>query len=108
MIKKWLVKYKFKNWRTRNSTGEPVSDEYKEKRAEEIAKVLGDNKRWLSHGRAIDINKLDEMGLKIEDFGKCDELKASIREYSTYLLVYISKYREMTFIATREEVVKWT
>jgi len=108
LIKKWLVKYKFKNWHTRNSTGEPVDDAYKEKRAEDIAKALGDNKKWLSHGRAIDINKLDEMGLKIEDFGKCDELKESVRDYSAYLWDYISKYREMTFIATREEVVKWT
>ena len=107
LIKKWLVKYKFKNWDIRKSTGEKVTDKYKEKRAEDIAKILGDNKIWLSHGRAIDIHKLREIDLKIEDFGENNDLNLAIREYSTYLRDYISIYGGKAFIATRKEVLKW-
>lgn len=45
LLKKWLVKYKFKNWSVHSSNGNKVTEEDKKKRAEEIAKQLGDNKR---------------------------------------------------------------
>lgn len=55
LLKKWLVKYKFKNW-TKHMTnpdlvGSEVTDEEKKKRAEEIADKLSDNNLWKSHGR---------------------------------------------------------
>ena len=58
LLKNWLVKYKFKNWSTHSSTGQPVTPNDKKKRAEEIAGKLGDNKLWKSHGRPINIEAL--------------------------------------------------
>lgn len=81
LLKKWLVKYKFKNWSTHESSGTPVTSKEKEKRAEEIAAALGDNKRWKSHGRPINIEELEELKLKIEDFSDNDELRNVIRNY---------------------------
>jgi ClpP class serine protease len=43
LLKEWLVSYKFKQWNT-HKNGSPVTLLEKEKRAEEIAKDLGDNK----------------------------------------------------------------
>lgn len=47
-----MVQYKFKEW-TKHSNGDVVTDEERSKRAEEIAKLLCDNSRWLSHGSHI-------------------------------------------------------
>lgn len=55
LLKEWLVKFKFKNWSNHSSTGDPVTEAEKEKRAEEIARDLGDNKIWHSHGRSIGV-----------------------------------------------------
>ena len=68
LLKKWLVKYKFKNWTVHSSNGKPVTEEDKKKRAEEIAKKLGDNKQWKSHGRPINIEELENLKLQIKDF----------------------------------------
>lgn len=57
LLKKWLVQYKFRTWATHRTDparlGQPVTADEKRVRAEEIAKLLGDNKLWLSHGRMI-------------------------------------------------------
>jgi Serine dehydrogenase proteinase len=74
LLKKWLVKYKFKNWAVHTSTpnlvGQVVTPEEKIQRAEEIADKLGDNKVWKSHSRPINIETLEkDLKLKIEDYG---------------------------------------
>ena len=62
LLKKWLVQYKFSDWKTHNSNpdllGQPVTDKEKVTRAEVIANQLGDNKIWHSHGRTIGIGTL--------------------------------------------------
>lgn len=68
LLIKWLVHYKFKNWVTHKSTGNPVTQQEKEKRAKEIAAELGDNNKWKSHARPINIEELNELKLKIEDY----------------------------------------
>lgn len=73
LLKKWLVEYKFNNWTVHETTpskkGQPVTKEEKRQRAEEIAKTLGDNKRWHSHGRMIGPDTLrDVLRLKIDDY----------------------------------------
>jgi len=85
LLKKWLVKYKFKDWtvhRTHNA-GQPVTLAEKEKRAEEIGNKLSDNKIWHSHGRRIGLETLEkECRLEIDDFGRDKELQRQIRLYS--------------------------
>lgn len=66
LLKKWLVKYKFKNWTRHESTSDNriVTQEEKEHRAEEIASCLGDNNMWLSHARPINIEALLQLKLR--------------------------------------------
>lgn len=72
LLKKWLVKYKFKNWSThrtdKKKKGHAVTDGEKEERAQEIATILSDNNRWHSHGRPIHIGALKEIRLEIKDY----------------------------------------
>ena len=83
LIGKWLPKYKFKNWEKTETTETKVTDGMKKKRAENIAKVLGDASKWHSHGRGISMEELmsDEIKLKIDDFGKKEALNQVIRNY---------------------------
>lgn len=85
LVTKWLSKYKFKFWEVHSSTSEPVTDDEKEKRAQEIAETLCDHGRWLAHGRSITISDLREMGLKITDFSEDAELFDAIHRYYTLL-----------------------
>ena len=84
LLKKWLVKYKFKNWaehRT-NNPGTPVTDSDKIKRAEEIANDLSDNNKWKSHGRPINIETLEnDIKLEISDYSANTVLSNLIRSY---------------------------
>lgn len=80
LLKKWLVKYKFKQWRE-HKNGSKVTDAEKEEKAESIAKELGDNGKWKSHRRPINISALREIGLKIEDYSEDKVLSDLIRNY---------------------------
>ncbi|MBM2813723.1 MAG: Serine dehydrogenasease [Ignavibacteria bacterium] len=106
LLKKWLVKYKFKNWKTHNSNpeliGQPVTDEEKRNRAEEIALKLSDNKVWKSHGRPINIETLIELQLKIIDYSKDAEKRNLIRSYYELLSDYIIKNKFPIFVHTRK------
>src|SRR5262249_9572782 len=50
LLKKWLVQYKWEDWKTHGTDpaklGQPVTEEEKRQRAEEVARLLGDNKYW--------------------------------------------------------------
>ena len=99
LLKIWLVKYKFKDWTHHKSTGEPVSDGDKEKRATEIADKLSDSNMWKSHGRPIDIETLtNKLRLKIDDYSKNEQLRLLIREYDELISNYANS---PVFIHTR-------
>ena len=67
MASRFLVNYKFKNWKTRENNSKPVTDEYRQQRAEEIAKSLASHDKWKNHGHAISREVLwDEIKLRIE------------------------------------------
>lgn len=101
LLKKWLVKYKFKNWNTHHSTKKSVELKEKEKRAEEIAAALGDNKKWKSHGRPINIEGLEELKLQIHDYSEDIEVRECIRNYYKLLQNYTNTYKFGLFIHTR-------
>ena len=86
LLKEWLVKYKFKNWNRTEGNNKQVTKEMKDKRAEEIAKELGDHNKWLSHGRALNIEKLTGIGLKIEDFGIDQNLSYRIKNFHNLMI----------------------
>lgn len=102
LLIKWLVHYKFKNWVTHNSTGNPVTQQEKEKRAKEIAAELGNNNKWKSHGRPINIEELNELKLKIEDYSDKNEIRTPIRSYYRLVQNYAKAYKLQIFIQTRK------
>lgn len=102
LLKKWLVKYKFKNWSVHSSNGNKVTEEDKKKRAEEIAKQLGDNKKWKSHGRPINIEELESLKLQIKDFSDLKVEREAIRSYYNLLQEFTRKYNMQSFIHTRK------
>lgn len=102
LLKEWLVNYKFKNWITHKSSGLEVSDKEKKLRAEEIAKLLGDNKLWHSHGRSIGIKTLTSLlKLQIDDFSENEYLRKIIRNYNDLICEYINRHQVRTFLHSR-------
>jgi len=73
LLKKWLVEYKFKDWVTHQTNpekqGQAVTAAEKQERAEEIARLLADNRRWHSHNRRIGVGTLQSvLRLRIDDY----------------------------------------
>ncbi len=108
LLKEWLVKYKFKNWNTHQTTpalkGQAVTQKEKEERAEEIANKLNDNTVWKSHGRPINIQSLKNMGLQIEDFSKKEPFRKLVRDYYDLLSDYVISNNMPIFVQTRKFV----
>ena len=105
LLKKWLVEYKFNNWTVHETSkkGQPVTKEEKQQRAEEIAKTLGDNKRWHSHGRMIGPDTLQSvLRLKIDDYSTDGELRQLIRNYNDLLTQYIAREGYPYFLHCRD------
>ena len=91
LLKEWLATYKFKNW-TKHRTNNPgtiVTDAEKSQRAQEIATLLADNKKWHMHGRFIGMETLKkDLKLEIDDFstfGGNPTLSQHIRIYNDML-----------------------
>lgn len=101
LLKKWLVKYKFKNW-NKHTDGTNVTQAEKEARAEEIADALGNNNQWKTHARPINIEELEELKLKIEDYSDREEERELIRKYYNQIRDYTSNYKLTLFIHTRK------
>lgn len=107
LLKKWLVKYKFKNWETHNTTpallGTPVTEDQKIERAQAIADDLSNNTRWNSHGRPINIETLqNELKLLIEDYSDDETLRIKIRSYYTLLSDFVITRGVPIFVHTRK------
>lgn len=104
LLKQWLVKYKFKDW-THHRTitpGAPVTQQEKEQRAEEIARDLGNNALWHSHGRSIGIGTLKgPLRLEIDDYSTDDKLRQLIRDYNDLICEYIIRHQQKMFFHSR-------
>ena len=106
LLKKWLVDYKFKDWLEHQTNikkkGKPVTPKEKQKRAEEIAKLLGDNKIWHSHGRMISLATLQKvLRLKIEDYSNMGKLRDLIRSYNDLTTEYIARMEQPFFFHSK-------
>ena len=92
LLKEWLVKYKFKDWKVTETHHHKVTMAMKRARAEEIAKKLNDTELWNSHGLGINRARLErQVGLKINDFGKNKSLNDTLRSYHRLFLDYMTK-----------------
>lgn len=108
LLKRWLVAYKFKDWTQRSTTGQAVTPELRQTRAQEIATALNDTKKWRSHGRGLSINVIrQELNLQIEDFGTDPHhsaLKSNIRPYFRLLKGYMEQRTLAFAVQTRESL----
>jgi len=80
MATEFLKNYKLKNWTIKDTSKEPVTDEYRATRAEQIAMALVSHDRWKSHGHSIPRDVLwNEIQLKIDH--PDDTLERLIRRF---------------------------
>ena len=101
LLKEWLVKYKFKNWKTTRTRNLVVSEKMKKDRAEKIARMLLDTDRWNSHGRGISMSVLQNaIQLQIDDFGTDNELNLGIRNHCKLVQDYVGKMGKFQFLHT--------
>lgn len=109
LLKKWLVKYKFKNWNKHqtnpNLIGTDVTIEQKRQRAEEIADKLSDSNIWKSHGRPINIEVLEGelLRLKIDDYSD-KPYRPLIRDYHDLFYDYVIRNGLKIYIHTRKYI----
>jgi hypothetical protein len=78
IVAEYLAKYKFRTWTKHSSSGEPVTPEQREARANSVARDLCDHQKWLSHSHPIKIEDLETLKVKIFDYGKVPELQSAI------------------------------
>jgi len=92
LLKEWLVKYKFKNWKKTETRRLKVTKQMKTERAEEIARKLNDTKEWHVHGHGISMDVLiRKLKVQIDDFGAKRELSEAISGYNDLLSDYVKK-----------------
>ena len=92
LLKEWLVRYKFKNWTKTATRGIEVTSRMREKRADDIAKLLNNIQHWHSHGRGISLEVVRrDLRLQVEDFGERPELGGKIRAYYKLLQGYMMR-----------------
>ena len=103
LLKDWLVRYKFKDWTEHRTTsrGALVTAEQKAERAEEIARELANHKRWRSHGRNLDVVKLAELRIEIDDYSNDESLTQAIRGYNDPLTGYVDRMKLPFFLHSR-------
>jgi len=87
LVSKWLVSYKFRNWRHHSTNGIAVTEEEKIARAGEIAVWLTRHDVWLTHARSIKLEDLKRIGLLVNDYSNNADLNDAISRY--YVLLRI-------------------
>ena len=109
VTREWLVKYKFKNWDVHHTDqakiGQPVTNEEKIQRADEIAVKLGDHRSWLTHGRSLNMQDLTDMRLVITDYTKEPELADAIARYHALMQISFSSTSLYKIIETEHSQV---
>lgn len=103
LLREWLAKYKFRNWKKTQRRGLTVTPAMKKARAEKIATILNDTDMWHSHGHGISMAVLRsrKVKLQIEDFGKDKDLSQKIRHYWALLSDHMEKLGARGVIHTK-------
>ena len=102
LLQDWLVRYKFKDWNKHRSNpkkkDKPVTNPEKKDRANQIAQDLSDHKKWRSHGRNLDVEKLGALRIEIDDYSDKEDLRSAIRGYNDPLTGYIDRLGHQFFL----------
>ena len=104
LVKKWLPIYKFKDWQKTDSRQLVVTDEYKRKRASEIADKLTDHSEWRSHGRSLKIKDLQEF-LKINKIDDDPRIANIIYRIQTVIRLLFGSTSYYKIFATQDEKI---
>ena len=92
LLKEWLAKYKFKNWRVTQTRKRRVTDAMRTSRARRIATQLSNTERWRLHGYGISMEVLRrELNLVIDDFDKDPGRADKIGDYHGLLDDYMAR-----------------
>ena len=107
LLKKWLVEFKFKDWNVHrtNNPGKLVTQQEKDDRASEVATYLSDHRRWRSHGRALNIGRLREIRLEIDDYSSDPTMRDNIRIYNDLLTSHIDRNQIPFYLHSRHKEV---
>jgi hypothetical protein len=103
LVKGWLAKYKFKNWKITRTRKIIVTDEMKINRANEVAEKLCNHTEWRTHGRSLKIEDLEQL-LLIEHIDTNPKLAEIVYRIKTiirlifdgstiYKLYYLDNFR---------------
>ncbi len=94
LLREWLAKYKFKNWKVTATRKFKVTAARRKRRAKEIATALSDTERWHIHGYGISMDVLTkDLNLLIDDFGTNPARSGLVRGYHSLLSDYMAKLR---------------
>ncbi len=105
LLEEWLAKYKFKNWKEKQTSKTKVTHEMRQERAKQIAEKLSETKLWHSHGRGISMNVLKKvLNLKIEDFEQNKDLSKNIKLYYRLLKDFMVKLNMFAVLHTKNEL----
>ncbi len=111
LLEKWLVRYKFRNWKRTRTKKKLVTTAMKKQRACEIAKKLQDTDIWHSHAHGISMAMLNSrsVNLIIEDFEKDTVLHQQIRNYWALLSDHMEKIDARGVVHTkgRYRHIRW-
>ncbi len=92
LLEEWLCNYKFKDWNETETSKQKVDDQMKRVRAKEIADDLNNVQKWNSHGIGINLGQIeDDLKLRIDDFGKDEDVLQAVRGYHKLLIDYVGK-----------------
>ena len=107
LLEEWLVNYKFKNWKTTDSTGTKVTKKMRVDRAREIATKLNDTNHWHSHGRGIPMEMLRrDLKLLIDDFGSSPPMAKAVHDYFRLLHDYqMRRWHDVFVVHTKGRYV---
>ena len=99
LIQRWLTEYKFKDWEVTEKERTPVTQEMKKARALSIASQLNEHERWLTHGRGLDMQTLqNQLKLKITDYSRNRELKKAVWDYFFFLADHMGRTGQTSFV----------
>lgn len=103
LVTKFLKEYKFKNWKITETHQNSVSDDLRQKRAEEIADKLSDHSLWKTHGRSLKIDTLrKELQLKICDIASDEKVCEIVERIQVILRLIFSLSPAYKIIADKD------
>lgn len=102
LLRKWLTNYKFKDWVETETRKLPVDAAMRERRAEEVAKLLNNNEKWHSHGRHISRETLaSEVKIRIDKLEENPTVAGAVSSYHSFVQDLITKKGFVHFVHSR-------